>query len=53
MATTTRPSEPAQASQQRRSVTRTCPSCGHHTLIAKGQLLVCRSCQQTLWRSES
>lgn len=30
-----------------------CPYCGHHTLMAKGQLLVCRSCSQSVWRSES
>ena len=32
---------------------KTCPHCGHHTLAARGQFLVCRSCQNATWRSES
>jgi ribosomal protein S14 len=34
-------------------VVRTCPHCGRHTLIARGQFLVCRSCQLSTWRSAS
>ena len=34
-------------------VIKTCPQCGHHTLIARGQWLVCRSCQISTWRSAS
>lgn len=37
----------------RRSAVRVCPYCGHHTLVAKGQILTCRSCSETIWRSES
>jgi hypothetical protein len=51
-ATTKAPEQP-QPSAQPRTVTRTCPSCGHHTLVARGQFLYCRSCQQAIWRSES
>jgi predicted RNA-binding Zn-ribbon protein involved in translation (DUF1610 family) len=37
----------------RKAVKRVCPHCGHHTLIARGQFLVCRFCEQAIWRSES
>jgi hypothetical protein len=53
MSATTQAPERTESSEQPRTVTRTCPNCGHHTLVAKGQLLHCRSCQQTTWRSES
>ncbi len=35
------------------SAVRICPHCGHHTLVARGQWLVCRSCNESTWRSES
>jgi hypothetical protein len=38
---------------KKRVPVRTCPHCGHHTLLARGQILVCRSCQTLTWRSES
>ena len=53
MSATTQAAERTGTSQPAKAVTRTCPNCGHHTLIAKGQLLHCRSCQQAIWRSES
>ena len=45
--------EKSTSRAQPKPVVRSCPFCGHHTLLAKGQYLVCRSCQQTTWRSES
>ena len=53
MNATTRAAERTQPGAPPRTITRTCPYCGHHTLIARGQFLHCRSCQQTVWRSES
>jgi ribosomal protein S14 len=56
MSTTTRnttPAPAAPATHPPRAIVRTCPNCGHHTLIARGQLLMCRSCQQEVWRSAS
>ena len=53
MNATTHAAEQAQPGAQPKTVTRTCPNFGHHTLIARGQYLHCRSCEQAIWRSES
>jgi hypothetical protein len=53
MSATTPATAPVQPTRQPKEIVRTCPYCGHHTLVARGQSLHCRSCQQAIWRSES
>jgi hypothetical protein len=53
MNATTHAPDRTETTEQPKTVTRTCPNCGHHTLVVSGQFLYCRSCQQATWRSES
>jgi transcription elongation factor Elf1 len=51
---TTTPVPDKEARQiERTAIVRTCPNCGHKSLVAKGQLLFCHNCEKEFWRSES